>query len=198
MNYSSEKMNQSELSLNSTEYLQIDSFHVYLNQHLAAKISYYFLLLVIHILGPILILGIISFERKEGDPQKRNVINRLFSMALINAILLCILIGGCRTWGIMIGLISSNTMFWIEFFGYILCNNVMLFMNEMTILRYLHIIVWKRVKDLDDEFWAFVLSITTFGVSLWQCIYEHTPAEVRMLVFKVNMEYLPETVDEKR
>jgi hypothetical protein len=98
----------------------------------------------------------------------------------------------------MIGLISCNAMFWIECFGYIICNNVIMFMNQMTILRYLHIIVWKRVKDLDDGFLALMLSNATFGVSIWQCVYEHTPAVVRMLTFKVSMEYLPESTEEKR
>ena len=198
MNKPFEKINRSEILFNSTVHLELDSFHTYLNEHLEAKISYYFLLFVTHIFGPILISGIISFERKGGDPQKRNVINRLFSMALTNAVVFCTLIGCCRSWGIMIGLISSNAMFWIECFGYIICNNVIMFMNQMTILRYLHIIVWKRVKDLDDGFLALMLSNATFGVSIWQCVYEHTPAVVRMLTFKVSMEYLPESTEEKR
>jgi len=198
MDNSLEKINQSTLHLNSTVYLPLDSFHIYLNEHLEAKISYCILLFFTHIVGPILMSGIISFERKEGDPQKRNVINRLFSMALINAMMFCILVGVCRAWDMMIGLISSNAMFWIECFGYIICNNVMLFMNEMTILRYLHIIVWKRVKDIDDGLWALILSNATFGVSIWQSIFEHSPAEVRMLIFKLSMEYKPGSAEEKR
>ena len=132
------------------------------------------------------------------NPYKRNIINRLFSMALINAMLLCILTGFCRAWGVIIGLISSDVMFWIECFGYILCNNGMLFANEMTILRYLHIIVWKRVKEQDDEFVAAFLSATPVFISVWQCLCEHTPPEVRMNLFKLSMEVPLELVEQNR
>ena len=71
-------------------------------------------------------------------------------------------------------------------------------MNEMTILRYLHIIVWKRVRGLDDGFWAFFLSTATIGWSCWQCIFEHTPPHVLMHVFKLSMEILPGSMNDNR
>ena len=89
-------------------------------------------------------------------------------------------------------------MIWIECFGYILCNNVMLFMNEMMILRYLQIIVWKRVKGVNDSFWASFLTTATISWSIWQCVWEHTPPEVEMEVFKMSMEVVPGSKDQKR
>ena len=151
-----------------------------------------------HIFGPILTSGIICFERKGGDPQKRNVINRLFSMALLNQIIFSILVGSCRVWRMIFGLISVDAMFWIDFFGYIFCTNFVLFMNEMTILRYLHIVVWKRVRGLDDGFWAFFLSAATIGWSCWQCVFEHIPPHARMHVFKLSMDTQPSPKEETR
>ena len=79
LNMSFETMNNSFLSTNATTYLQYFHFHDQLYDNIPAKIIYVFLLFTIHILGPILLSGIIIFERNGGDPQKRNVINRLFS-----------------------------------------------------------------------------------------------------------------------
>ena len=191
-------MNDSDILSNSTTYLPFNRFYDYLNEFVAAKISYFVIIVVTHVFGSVLVFGIISFERTGGDPQKRNVINRLFSNGLINHMLFCILVGCCRAWSMMFGLISSDVMIWIECFGYILCNNVMLFMNEMMILRYLQIIVWKRVKGLVDSFWASFLTTATVSWSIWQCVWEHSPLEVKMQIFQMSMEGAPESTDQKR
>jgi hypothetical protein len=198
MNLSLGNMNESIELLNATTYFDLNTFYDYLNTTLPAKIVYVLLTIITYIVGSTLVLGIIIFERKAGDPQKRNVINRLFSMALINQILFFSLVGGCRFWRIAFGLIDPDVMIWIEGFGYIFCSNFFLFMNQMTIFRYLHIVVWKRVKGLDDEFWAFFLSAGTAGLSCWQYVCEHTPPQVQMHVFKINMEILPGSIGQNR
>ena len=201
MNISFEKINDSSVEIlgnTTSKWLQFDHFHSSLYSSLSSKILYSLLLIFTHIVGPILTSGIIYFERKGGDPQKRNVINRLFSMALINQILFSILVGSCRFWRMMFGLISVNVMFWIDCVGYIACINFIFFMNEMTIFRYLHIVVWKRVRGLDDGFWAFFLSAATIGWSCWQCVFEHIPPQAKMHVFKLSMDIQPSSLEEKR
>ena len=198
MNFSLENMNVSIELSNDTRYFDLNTFFDYLNATLPAKIVYVFLTIITYIIASTLVLGIIIFERKGGDPQKRNVINRLLSMALINQILYCILVGGCRFWRLSFGLIHHDVMIWIEGFGYIFCSNFFLFMNEMTIFRYLHIVVWKRVRGLDDGFWAFFLSAATTGCSCCLYVYEHTPAQVQMHVFRISMEILPGSIGQNR
>ena len=191
-------MNGSVELLNATSYHELHIFYDKLYENLPAKIAYLFLVFFACFVGPTLIYGIVLFEGKDGDPQKRNVINRLFSVALINEILFSLLLGSCKVWRMLFGLISSDVMIWIEGFGYIFINNFILFINEITIFRYLHIIVWKRVRGLDDRFWAFFLSAATIGWSCWQCVIEHTPLEVRMHVFKMSMDILPGSKEGKR
>ena len=191
-------MNNSFLSTNATTYLQYFHFHDQLYDNIPAKIIYVFLLFTIHIVGPILLSGIIIFERKGGDPQKRNVINRLFSKSLTNLIIFNIVIGGSKICREVFGLLNFNIMILIEYIGYISASNIILYSNEMTIIKYLHIIVWKRVKGINDEFWAFFLSAVTLSWSTWQCIQEHIPNEMSMYLFKISSANFPGPIAEER
>ena len=119
---------------------------------------------VVHIIGPILISGMIAFESFGGDPQKRNVINRLLSLCWANQIMFSLLLGSCRIWRDIFGLIDIRIMTWIEGFAKIFGVAIILFYDEMTILRFLYIVVWKRVIVFDDKFWTLYLSMLTY---LW-------------------------------
>lgn len=198
MNISLEETNDSLPLLNVSTDFKLNSLHTYLYGTVPAKIVYFFMLFITHIIGPILVSGIIIFEKYGGDSQKRNVINRLHSMALMNQILLSILLGVCRVWREIFGLIDFNIMLWIESFAYIFCANYILFMNEMTILQYLYIIVWKRIRVLDDGFFAFFLSTLTL---CWTCcfaIIDHIPTRLCVHVFKMNTANLPEPFENIR
>ena len=140
-----------------------------------AKIGFGFMIGSNHAIGPILMLGIVLFEINGGDSQKRNIINRLQSIALINLITFTCILGGCKIWRQAVGLIPFNTMKILERVGYVICTNIILLMDEMTILKYLHIIVWKRVKGLNDEFMAFFCALTTLVWSLTITFIDHHP-----------------------
>ena len=172
---------------NATTNIELHNYHDDLFQSIPAKISYYVFVFITHVIGPTLMAGIISFEKWGGDSQKRNVINRLFSYALANLLVFTCLIGICRMWRDSVGVIDSKIMIWIECFGYISVTNFLLFTNQMAVLKYLYIVVWKRVKELDDGFWGFYLSTVTVCWSSFQCVIEHTPFEVRMRPFKLNV-----------
>jgi len=191
-------MNDSFLSTNTTTYLQYFHFHEQLYDNIPAKLIYVIILFTIHIIGPILISGIIIFEKNGGDPQKRNVINRLFSRALTNVILFTIVVGCSRVCREVFGLLDFNVMLIFECIGYVSLSNVIMFFNEMTIIKYLHIIVWKRVKGINDEFWALFLSAITMSWSFWQCIQEHIPNQMRMHVFKISSANFPGPIADER
>ena len=127
----------------------------------AAKIGFGFMLGINHVIGPILMLGIVLFEMNGGDPQKRNLINMLQSLALINLVIFTCLLGGCKIWRQAVGLIHFDTMKILERVGYVIIANIILLMVQCTILKYLHIVVWKRVKGLNDGFLAYFCGFTT-------------------------------------
>ena len=155
-----------------------------------AKIGFGFMIGSNHAIGPILMLGIVLFEINGGDSQKRNIINRLQSIALINLITFTCILGGCKIWRQAVGLIPFNTMEILERVGYVTCTNIILLMDEMTILKYLHIIVWKRVKGLNDEFMAFFCALTTLLWSLTITFIDHHPLAMQngtMHLFQFKM-----------
>ena len=140
-----------------------------------AKIGFGFMVGINHVIGPILMLGIVLFEMNGGDPQKRNLINMLQSIALINLILFTCLLGGCKIWRQVVGLIQFDTMKILERVGYVMLANIILLTDQMTILKYLHIIVWKRVKGLNDGFLAYFCGFTTLLWSLTITLIDHLP-----------------------
>ena len=140
-----------------------------------AKIGVGFMVGINHVIRPILMLGIVLFEMNGGDPQKRNLINMLQSIALINLILFTCLLGGCKIWRQAVGLIQFDTMKILERVGYVMLANIILLTDQMTILKYLHIVVWKRVKGLNDGFLAYFCGFTTLLLSLTITLVDHLP-----------------------
>ena len=146
---------------------------------------YLFTIFIVHILGPILNSGIIIFESFGGDPQKRNVINRLLSLCCANQIIFALILGFCRIWRETFGLIDVSIMVWIEGFAQTFAKSIILFYDEMTILRFLYIVVWKRVRIFDDNFWTLYLSMLTY---LWCCcltIIDKQSSPVHLYLFQL-------------
>ena len=61
---------------------ELERLYDYMYGSMTCKISYILLLLLTYILGPLLLLGVIAYEKRGGDPQKRNIINRLQSIGI--------------------------------------------------------------------------------------------------------------------
>lgn len=178
--------NSIDIVENSTDFF-LNELNESLYGSTLAKISFGFMIALNHAIGPVLLLGIVLFEMNGADPQKRNLINILFSLALINLIIFTFLLGGCKLWRQIVGLIEFNTMIVIERVGYIVCTNFILLMDQMTILRYLQIVVWKRVKGLNDGFLAVLCGLTTILWSSTICIIDHIPYEKSILLFQLKM-----------
>ena len=192
MNGSLVETNNSVLLSVPTADFELNAVHEYLYGGLWGKIGYYFIIFICHIIGPILLSGIIIFETFGGDPQKRNVINRLLSLCCTNAILLVSLNGVCKVWRDLFGLIYVEVMIWIEGFGQILVINVLFFFNEMTILRFLYIVVWKRVKGFDDRFWTLFLCILTYSWTFCLAVINKHHSEVNLVPLKLVTANLDE------
>ena len=184
--------------LNVSTNMQLERLHDSLYGSVPCKIMYILLLVLTHILGPIALVGIIAYEKRSGDPQKRNIINRLQTFGITNQIIFSTILGLVRVWRESFGLIDLNIMIWIECFSYIAALNFLLLFNEMTVIQVMYIVVWKRVKEINDEFWAFFLSLTTTCFSCWITTVEHISNRIYIFPLKLHTANLSEPFDEFR
>ena len=184
--------------LNVSTNMQLERLHDSLYGSVPCKIISIFLLVLTHILGPLALVGIIAYEKRSGDPQKRNIINRLQTFGITNQIIFSTILGLVRVWRELFGLIDLHSMIWIECFSYIAALNFLLFFNEMTVIQVMYIVIWKRVKEINDEFWAVFLSITTTCFSCWITTAEHISNEVYLFPLKLHTANLSEPFDEFR
>ena len=163
-----------------------------------SKIGYYILLIISHILAPVLLAGMIAFEKRGGDPQKRNIINRLQSIGIINQILFTLIVGLVRFWREVFGLIDLDVMIWIDGFACIFLHNLIITFDEMTIIQFFYIVVWKRVKRIDDEFWASCISVMTTGVSIWLSFAVHLDDSLQLHRLKIHTSNLKQEFEDLR
>ena len=70
---------------------KLEKLHDEMYGSLGSKFGYYILLIISHVIAPVLLAGMIAYEKRGGDPQKRNIINRLQSIGIINQMLFHIL-----------------------------------------------------------------------------------------------------------
>ena len=199
------KMNVSLGSINDTiEILKVstntklEKLHDEMYGSLGSKIGYYILLIISHIIAPVLLAGMIAYDKRGGDPQKRNIINRLQSIGIINQILFTLIVGLVRFWREVFGLIDVDVMIWIDCFACILLYNLIITFDEMTIIQFFYIVVCKRVKRIDDEFWASSISVMTTGVSIWLSFAVHIDESLQLRRFKIHTSNLTQEFEELR
>ena len=198
MNFSSESPIGRTTSINNSTNAKLERFHEELFGYPTARFSQILLLIVCHIIGPILLSGIIAYEKYGGDPQKRNIINRLQSMSIASLIITTEIFGIVKTLREIFGLIDFNVMIWIECLFCMFFCNALLFFAEMSVLHLLYIVVWKRVKAINDELWACFLAITTNLVSIWVVLVDHISRKMFVGVLMVHTSNSNESFDEIR
>ena len=198
MNISLEEASGLTKSLNISFNTELERFHEELYGGPTASLSYMLLLVANHIIGPILLGGIIAYQRYGGDPQKRNIINRLQSFGLTNLIMCTTIQGIERMAREIFGLIDFDVMIWVECLLCIFLCNAILFFSEMSVLQFLYIVVWKRVKALNDEFWACFVIGTTNAVSIWVVLVDHTPHRMILMNFMLHTANSNQSFEELR
>ncbi len=113
------------------------------------------------VFGNGMMLGILSYEKYGGDPQKRIIVNRLAMQLVYNAMGINMTSMGTVMVRLVFGPLSPNHvlatfLFSNSFFAI----SALLALNEMAILRFLSIFVWKRLPPLDEDlFSSFFLTI---------------------------------------
>ena len=129
------------------------------------KILLYWSIFQFSFVGPVLMFGIVIFEMFGGDSQKRTIINRLLSAILINTAIWSILGGVVRIVRDTCGLIDLDLALFFRLSLIFLRTSIYIFYNLLTISRFLFIVVWKRMRGVQDKFWMLFLTITTYLIS---------------------------------
>ena len=136
------------------------------NISIEVKILYTIFAVVVFPIGYLLICGIVRYEIEEGDPQKRSIFNQLHS-ALFSAMGIYFIIGSTisvlRCWlgplGSMVGLVFGFTRtFYL--------NLVVFMIISMLLIKIIGIIHPKLLDRLNDNFWAFLISLLNITFSL--------------------------------
>ena len=129
------------------------------------KIVLYTSLFLVYIVGPVLAIGIVLYENFGGDRQKRTIVNRLLSFGVGNIAVYCVLSGTFRVIRDVCGLLDYRMMVWINSIASIIKVAGLFSYNQMTIWRFLFIVVWRRIKFMDDEFLMRFLGLSTYMIS---------------------------------
>ena len=172
---------------------RLERRHEYLYGSPSAKIAQFFLMFINQVVGTILLAGIIAYEKRGGDPQKRNIINRLQSILFENMIVVKTVIGVGKLSREIFGLVDFSFMIWLEFVIGIALYNITLIFIEIAVIQFMYIVVWKRMKQINDEFWSFYLNVTTSCLSFWLVLFDHSPPRLYTYMAKMNTENLEES-----
>ena len=173
---------------------RLERRHEYLYGSPSAKIAQAVYMFINQVVGTILLVGIIAYEKRGGDPQKRNIINRLQSILFENMIFVKSVVGLVKLLREIFGLIEFSVMIRIECLASIGFYNISLLFIQITTIQFMYIVVWKRMKQINDEFWSFYLNVTTTCLSTWLVLFDHSPPRLYSYVAKMNTENWDETL----
>ena len=112
-------------------------------------------------------MAIICYEHFGEDPQKRTILNRLHSFAVGALLSLSLNQGVVLIIRPLTGPISARFLFLAfhsprRFFMFFVGFSV----NQLMLLKWLSIVVWKRVPPMNDAFFARFLFVLNFLLSL--------------------------------
>ena len=148
-------------------YLKNEILYEYLYGDFEGKIILYITIFFIFLIGPILMIGIVIFEMFGGDSQKRTIINRLLSGFLGNVAVFGFMTGVSRIIRDSYGLVDSRLGMCIQFTRMGLKNAMYLYYSSMTIWRFLFIVVWKRMKGVQDNFFSTFITLSIYVFCVW-------------------------------
>ena len=153
-------------------YLTNEILYEFLYGDFKGKIILYISIFFVYLIGPILMLGIVTFEMFGGDAQKRTIINRLLSGLLGNVAVFGFIMGVSRIIRDGYGLVDSRLGICIQFTRMVLRNAAFLYYGNLTIWRFLFIVVWKRMRGVQDEFLSTVITRSIYVFCVWLAVHK--------------------------
>ena len=145
----------------------LNDTYEYIYGDIASYICYYVANVLSLTVGPFLCGTIVMYEHFGADNQKRTIINRISSFIFSNITINSIIWGVLRILRDVYGLLPSRLVTWILAFHKSMQFSTILFATELAIVRFLYIVVWKRMKPINDEFWTRVLAMSTYLIALY-------------------------------
>ena len=158
---------------------EANAIYDYIYGNLVAQICYLILITLSLLGGPLLSVPIVLYERFGADAQKRTIMNRLVSMSFSNLTIVHLLWGILRLVRHFYGLLPSILTSTVFYFRNWLFVSTILCYNQMTIFRFLYIVIPKRMNVINGEFW-----ITALGMSLID------PVSKTCLIFIIYVVFL--------
>lgn len=155
----------------SSEIDELSSTSIFLYEYLygnvSSRICYYAVIALILFLAPLLCTSIVLYEHFGADRQKRTIINRLSSQFFINIAIQSIIWSIMRILRDVLGLLPTHLITPVIVVSNTMKLSSVLFLTELTVVRFLYIVVWKRMKLINDAFWNAVLMISTYLVAIF-------------------------------
>ena len=165
VNCTSNGTNYEPCFINGTYKLSlVEEYHIYLYGAVLSKVWFYLSHFIVAFIGPCMSIGIVLYEIFGGDRQKRNIMNQLLSGFIITCFIPNTICSMCKIWLDLFGLIDERIMCCLIAFCYFVVLLGIAFVNELTIIRFMYIVVWKRVKVINDQFWFPVLSVSNVTI----------------------------------
>ena len=164
-------MNNNVTTNVSGQFNETDESSILVYQHLyndnLSRIWYNATLILTLLGGAILCPTIVIYENFGLDRKKRTLINRICSLIFTN-----ISINTC-IWSILrilrdnFGLLNKQFITPVALFSNSVWISTTLFITELFIVRFLYIVIWKRMRTLNDEFWNAVLICSNVLISAY-------------------------------
>ena len=120
-----------------------NDIYEYIYGDLPSRASYYAIIFLVVTVGTFLSLTIVIYEQFGADPMKRTIINRLYSLVFSNLAVNFWIWGTLRILRDIYGLLPSQKMTWVFCIAQSIALSSFLFTTELTILRYLYIVIWR-------------------------------------------------------
>ena len=106
------------------------------------------------------------YEQFGGDRQKRTILNRLSSLVFGNIVIQSMIWSILRILRDLFGLLPTHLITPVMVASHSIRLSTLFFITEITVLRFMYIVVWKRMRTIDDGFWNIVLAISTYLVAI--------------------------------
>ena len=135
-----------------------------LDDHLELKVCLGLLLIVSMIVGTFLHGGMIVFERFEGDPRKRGLLNQL-SSTMSFLMLTCYWIQvPIIFYFLLLGPLTISSIYWIWYMTMsVFFYGILILASEYFLTKYLTVVILKSMLPILDDFFARFLLFSTIG-----------------------------------
>ena len=164
-------------TLNVSNYIvNISSTEIYdhLYGNTFSYVIYCIVLGLILFVGPLLCLSIVLYERFGGDRQKRTIMNRLTSIIFTNIAFQSVIWSILRIVRDVFGLLPPHIFRIVTFVPQICVMSTLLFVTELTVFRFLYVVVWRRMKTIEDDFFEVVLTLSTLLIAAFFILSKYT------------------------